>query len=54
MSMSGQMLVGYAVLWVVLIKALFIRAGIVRAECPRCGLVYERRELGGQICTCER
>jgi hypothetical protein len=54
MSMSGQMLVGYAVLWVVLIKALFMRAGIVRAECPRCGKAYERRELGGDICACGR
>jgi hypothetical protein len=54
MSMNAQMLVGYAVLWIVLIKALFMRAGIVRGECPRCGQVYERRELGGRICTCER
>jgi hypothetical protein len=54
MSMNAQMVVGYAVLWIVLLKALLMRAGIVRNECPRCGLVYERRELGGSICTCER
>ncbi|NUT54350.1 MAG: hypothetical protein HOQ03_00010 [Thermoleophilia bacterium] len=54
MSMNAQMIVGYAVLWVVLIKALFMRAGLVSAECPRCGRVYERRELGGVICTCGR
>jgi hypothetical protein len=54
MSMNGQLLVGYAVLWVVLLKALFMRAGVVRAECPRCGLLFERRELGAAICTCER
>ena len=54
MSMNTQLVLGYAVLWVVLIKALFMRAGIVRAECPRCGHVYERRELGGAICTCAR
>jgi transposase-like protein len=54
MRMSTEMVVGYAVLWIVLFKALCMRAGIVRAECPRCGQVYERRELGGIICTCPR
>ena len=54
MSMNAQMVVGYAVLWVVLLKALMTRAGVLRAECPRCGHVYERRELGGAICTCDR
>ena len=54
MSMNVQMIVGYAVLWIVLIKTLCMRAGIVHAACPRCGHVYERRELGGAICTCSR
>jgi hypothetical protein len=54
MRMSTELVVGYAVLWIVLLKALFMRAGVVRAECPRCGRVYERRELGGAICTCSR
>jgi hypothetical protein len=53
MSMNAQLLIAYAVLWIVLIKTLAMRAGIVRAECPRCGRVYERRELGGDICRCE-
>jgi hypothetical protein len=52
MSMNAQLLVGYAVLWIVLIKALFVRARVIPAECPRCGLRYERRELGGEICRC--
>ena len=54
MSMNAQMIVGYAVLWVVLIKALFMRARVIPAECPRCGRLFERRELGGAICTCSR
>lgn len=54
MSMNAQLLVGYAVLWVVLIKTLLVRARIVPAQCPRCGLHYERQELGGTICTCAR
>jgi hypothetical protein len=54
MSMNGQLLVGYAVLWVVLLKALLSRARVIPAECPRCGRLFERRELGGTTCTCER
>jgi hypothetical protein len=54
MSMNSQLIVGYAVLWVVLIKALFVRARVIPAECPRCGHQFERRELGGTICTCRR
>ncbi len=53
MSMNAQLLVSYAVLWIVLIKALFMRARVLPAECPRCGRLYERRELGGAICRCE-
>jgi len=54
MSVNAQMIVGYAVLWVVLMKALFIRAKVIPAECPRCGRLFERRELGGAICSCSR
>ncbi len=52
MSMNAQLLVGYAVLWIVLFKALFVRARVIPAECPRCGNLYERRELGGSIGRC--
>jgi hypothetical protein len=54
MSTNVYFLVGFAVFWVVLIKALFMRARVIPAECPRCGRLYERRELGGTICHCER
>jgi hypothetical protein len=54
MSMHAQLLVGYAALWIVLIKTLFVRARVIPADCPRCGQLYERRELGGAICTCAR
>ncbi len=54
MSMNAQLIVGYAVVWIVLFKALFIRARVLPPECPRCGHLYERRELGGAICTCNR
>jgi hypothetical protein len=54
MSMNAQLLVGYAVLWIVLIKALFARGRVIPPECPRCGQLYERRELGGAVCRCDR
>ncbi|HUP33727.1 MAG TPA: hypothetical protein VM184_11875 [Gaiellaceae bacterium] len=52
--MNAQLFVGYAVLWIVLLKALLVRARVIPPECPRCGLLFERRGLGGEICGCER
>jgi len=54
MRMNAELLVGYAVLWVVLLKTLFGRAQVIPAECPRCGELFERQELGGTICICDR
>jgi hypothetical protein len=54
MRMNPELLMGYAVVWVVLLKTLFSRARVISAECRRCGQLFERRELGGTICTCER
>jgi hypothetical protein len=54
MRMNMELMVGYAVLWIVLFKTLLSRARVIPAECPRCGQLFERRELGGAICTCER
>jgi hypothetical protein len=52
--MTAQLLAGYAVLWATLLKALLAKAKVIPAECARCGLAYERRELGGAVCTCDR
>ena len=52
MSMNAQLLVGYAALWIVLVKALFVRARVIPPECHRCGRHLERRELGGDIGNC--
>lgn len=51
--MTVQLVVAYAVLWITLVKALFARARLIPAECPRCGRLFERRELGEQICSCD-
>ena len=52
MSMNAQLLVGYAALWIVLVKALFVRARVIPPECHGCGRHLERRVLGGVICNC--
>ena len=52
--MTAQLVVAYAVLWVVLLKALFARARVIPAECARCGRLFERRELGQPVCRCDR
>jgi hypothetical protein len=52
--MNAQLLAAYAVLWATLFKALLAKAKVIPAECARCGLAYERRELGGVVCTCDR
>ena len=52
--MTMELLIGYAVLWVVLLKTLLMRARVIPAHCARCGLHFERRELGQPICSCKR
>jgi hypothetical protein len=52
--MNAQLLAAYAVLWVTLLKALLTKARVIPARCARCGLDYERRELGQPVCGCGR
>ena len=52
--MTTQLMLAYAVLWATLMKPLLERAELIPSSCTRCGKVFERRELGGTICTCER
>jgi predicted Zn-ribbon and HTH transcriptional regulator len=51
--MTAQLVVSYFVLWTTLLKTLFARAHVIPAECKRCGLLFERHELGQTICRCE-
>ena len=53
-SMNSQLLVAYLFLWVVLFKTLLAKARVIPAQCGRCGLAFERRELGGVVCSCDR
>ena len=52
--MTMQLIAAYAVLWTVLLKALLTRARMIPAQCTRCGLLFERHELGQPVCTCNR
>ena len=38
--------------WVVLIRALLVEAGLLPKVCRRCGLPLERDHLGEHICRC--
>ncbi len=44
----------YLILWIALMRALLVRAAILPATCARCGLHFERRELGETVCSCGR
>jgi hypothetical protein len=46
--------ISYFVLWAAMMRALLVRAQILPATCNRCGLPYERRELGENVCSCAR
>ena len=50
--MSGPLIVAYVLLWAALMRALLVRAKLVRPTCARCGLPFERRRLGDPICRC--
>jgi hypothetical protein len=53
-SMTVQLVIAYAALWATLLNALLVRARVVPLHCANCGKPFERRELGGRVCTCER
>lgn len=49
---SAAFLVPWAMVWVVLIRALLVEAGFMSRACRHCGQPLERRSLGGDICRC--
>jgi hypothetical protein len=42
----------YAMLWLVLMRALLVRARVPAPTCSRCGLKLERDRLGERVCAC--
>jgi hypothetical protein len=50
--MSVTFLLGYALLWATLMRALLVKARVLPPTCARCGLPFERRALGERVCRC--
>jgi hypothetical protein len=50
--MTPLWLVPYAMLWIVLMRALLVQARVLTPICARCGLKHERQHLGDRICSC--
>ena len=44
----------YLALWASLFRAMLVRAQILPPTCGRCGLRFERRQLGELVCSCSR
>ena len=38
--------------WIVIFRALLVRAKLLPPTCGRCGLRFERRRLGETVCGC--
>jgi hypothetical protein len=53
MTMSSSFLVPWAMVWVVLLRALLVEAGLLPRTCRRCGRAVERGQLGEAICSCD-
>jgi hypothetical protein len=51
---SPLYVLSYLALWVTLMRALLVRASLLPATCARCGLRFERRQLGETVCSCGR
>ena len=44
----------WPVVWMALIRAMFVKAQVLPPTCARCGLRYERAHLGEPVCSCGR
>jgi hypothetical protein len=49
---SPVFLVAYLGLFVALMRALLVRAQVLPPTCARCGLKFERKRLGENVCRC--
>jgi hypothetical protein len=49
---SPVLVIPYLALWAALMRALLVKAAVLPPTCTRCGLIFERRELGETVCSC--
>lgn len=52
MITQGWMIAPWAMVWIVLLRALLVRANMLPPTCRRCGRPLERHGLGDEICSC--
>lgn len=50
--MAASLVLPTFVLWATLMRGLLVAAKLVPPSCRRCGLAFERRELGQPVCRC--
>jgi hypothetical protein len=53
MTTSSAFLVPWAMIWVVLLRALLVEADLLPRTCRRCALPLERHHVGEDICSCD-
>jgi hypothetical protein len=52
--MSSPLIVLYLVFAATLMRALLLSVDVLPTMCARCGLPFERRQLGDPVCRCAR
>jgi hypothetical protein len=52
LTTSSSFLVPWAMVWVVLLRALLVEADLLPRTCHSCGRGVERSRLGEDICSC--
>jgi hypothetical protein len=51
---SPALVIPYLAFWVVLMRAMLVRAEVLPPTCGRCNLRFERAYLGEPVCGCGR
>jgi len=52
MTTTSSFLVPWAMVWIVLLRALLVEADLLPRTCRRCARAVERSQLGEDICSC--
>ena len=53
MTTSSTFLVPWAMVWVVLLRALLVQAEVLPKTCAKCSRPFLRSQPGEDICRCE-
>ena len=50
--MTTCLVAPYLLFFIALVRAFLVRAQVLAPTCARCGLKYEREQLGERVCSC--